>query len=533
MRLKLNGLLAAATAACAAFSMLSGEAAAWDLWDRLQAVQVENARVVDRSDARRITTSEGQSYALFFALAAGDREGFAKLLDWTERNLAGGDLTKRLPAWLWGRRSSGAWGVLDANNASDSDMWIAWCLLEAGRLWEMPDYSDKGRAMLELLKLESRDVRGLGPVVLPGHAGFEAGKGDAAVVKLNPSYAPVFVLRRFALEDPWWGPAADAAVEMIVRSAPSGLSPEWARFNAAGRLVKPEGEDFVDGSYNAIRTYLWAGMLSPEDPARAVLVERLRPMVEATRAMNFPPAHVNVVTGEAGEAGEAGPDYFGACLLPLLSENPDGRRAAALIRTVLCADPVREDRYYGNVLTLFGLGYDERRWRFDAAGRIVIREGGDLAEAPAAKPEMKSEMRSETKIGTRPEAKDERKAEQKPEQKTAPAQVDQADQADQPAAARPAAKPAEQKEQGAPAAAAAPAPVGKTETKASGNDSAAPAAEASASAAPAAAAGSAAAAPERASEKRPEEASGKAPARAPEQATGKTDDNSAGEEGAK
>lgn len=518
MRLKLNRLLAAATAACAAFSMLSGEAAAWELWDRLQAVQVENARVVDRSDARRITTSEGQSYALFFALAAGDREGFAKLLDWTERNLAGGDLTKRLPAWLWGRRSSGAWGVLDANNASDSDMWIAWCLLEAGRLWEMPDYSDKGRAMLELLKLESRDVRGLGPVVLPGHAGFEAGKGDAVVVKLNPSYAPVFVLRRFALEDPWWGPAADAAVEMIVRSAPSGLSPEWARFNAAGRLVKPEGEDFVDGSYNAIRTYLWAGMLSPEDPARAVLVERLRPMVEATRAMNFPPAHVNVVTGEAGEAG---PDYFGACLLPLLSENPDGRRAAALIRTVLCADPVREDRYYGNVLTLFGLGYDERRWRFDAAGRIVIREEGDLAEAPAAK--------------------DERKAEQKPEQKAAPAQADQVDQA---AAARPAAKPAEQKEQGAPATAAAPAPVGKTETKASGNDSAAPAAEASASAAPAAsaaAAGSAApaaqpepaAAASGAAEKRPEEASEKAPARASEQATGKTDDNSAGEEGAK
>jgi endoglucanase len=31
--------------------------------------------VIDPSDARKITTSEGQSYGLFFALAANDRAG--------------------------------------------------------------------------------------------------------------------------------------------------------------------------------------------------------------------------------------------------------------------------------------------------------------------------------------------------------------------------------------------------------------------------------------------------------------------------
>ena len=35
------------------------------------------------AEGRRITTSEGQSYALFFALVNDDRETFARLLDWT------------------------------------------------------------------------------------------------------------------------------------------------------------------------------------------------------------------------------------------------------------------------------------------------------------------------------------------------------------------------------------------------------------------------------------------------------------------
>lgn len=36
--------------------------------------------MIDPSDARKISTSEGQSYGLFFALAANDRAGFDKLL---------------------------------------------------------------------------------------------------------------------------------------------------------------------------------------------------------------------------------------------------------------------------------------------------------------------------------------------------------------------------------------------------------------------------------------------------------------------
>ncbi len=63
----------------------------------------QEGRVIDPSDARKITTSEGQSYGMFFAPAANDRVAFDNILDWTQNNLAQGSLKERLPARLWGQ----------------------------------------------------------------------------------------------------------------------------------------------------------------------------------------------------------------------------------------------------------------------------------------------------------------------------------------------------------------------------------------------------------------------------------------------
>ena len=110
--------------------------------------------MIDPSDARKISTSEGQSYGLFFALAANDRAGFDKLLTWTQNNLAEGDLKQHLPGWLWGKKDDEQWTLLDSNSASDSDLWIAWALLEAGRLWQQPQYTETGKALLARIVAE-------------------------------------------------------------------------------------------------------------------------------------------------------------------------------------------------------------------------------------------------------------------------------------------------------------------------------------------------------------------------------------------
>ena len=54
--------------------------------------EAAGALLVHRNTRNVSTTSEGQSYALFFALAANDREAFDKILLWTENNLADGSL---------------------------------------------------------------------------------------------------------------------------------------------------------------------------------------------------------------------------------------------------------------------------------------------------------------------------------------------------------------------------------------------------------------------------------------------------------
>src|SRR6202162_6512109 len=47
-----------------------------------------DGRVIDYSTPTQQTTSEGQSYAMFFALVANDRATFDRLLAWTRTNLA-------------------------------------------------------------------------------------------------------------------------------------------------------------------------------------------------------------------------------------------------------------------------------------------------------------------------------------------------------------------------------------------------------------------------------------------------------------
>ena len=143
-------------------------ACTWPAWEQFKQDYIsEGGRVIDPSDTRKITTSEGQSYALFFALAANDRKAFDQVLAWTRDNLAGGHLDDTLPAWLWGQKDKENWAVIDTNSASDADVWIAWSLLEAGRLWKDADYTRTGKALLKrIAREEVVKVPGLGLMLL-------------------------------------------------------------------------------------------------------------------------------------------------------------------------------------------------------------------------------------------------------------------------------------------------------------------------------------------------------------------------------
>ena len=114
-------------------------------------------------DEKRVT-SEGQSYMLFFALANGDRDMFEKVLIATEKHLCKGSFEKNLPAWLF---ENGA--ISDDNNALDADLFIAYSLIEAARIFDKPEYLDKSRAILaNIAKTSVYEHPVLGKLLIPG-----------------------------------------------------------------------------------------------------------------------------------------------------------------------------------------------------------------------------------------------------------------------------------------------------------------------------------------------------------------------------
>lgn len=337
---------------------------AWPAWENYkQALVSEDGRVIDPSTGQRISTSEGQGYGLFFALLANDQPSFARLLRWTQNNLAGGDLNHQLPAWQWGLSKDGQWRVLDANNASDADLWIAYSLLEAGRLWQRPDYETLGHNMLWRSAAQTlRKLPGLGLMLLPGDTGFESDQGW----RLNPSYLPPQLLARFASIAPVWAELAENTQRLLMEGSPKGFAPDWLKWQAGqGWAADPKG---ADGSYDAIRVYLWLGMLDKDAPGRAALVEHFKPMLGAIRRLGHVPEHVDVSTGIERGIGPAG---FSAALLPLLANDSSTGVALTEHRDDLRQSPPKAEAYYSQSLLMFGQGWDEQRYRFDKDGRLL------------------------------------------------------------------------------------------------------------------------------------------------------------------
>lgn len=340
----------------------------WPLWQRFKLSYLSaDGRVIDASTPRQITTSEGQSYALFFSLVANDRQAFDALLRWTQNNLAGGSLEKSLPAWQWGRDDDGAWRVLDANAASDADLWIAYSLGEAARLWREPGYARLGLAVANnIIGKEVVTVPGLGAVLLPGPQGFVTNRSW----RLNPSYLALPVIRGVARQtgEPLWNDIAQSSERVILGAAPNGFAADWVEFTKDGFIADHTSRGI--GSYDAIRVYLWAGMLPASDATRERLATALKPMLNSVAKQ---PTAIESVDTQTLQMRGAGSPGFSAALLPMLA---NARMSAALqVHRKRAAEESLQNNqnYYSDVLTLFGLGWLEQRYRFNRAGLLNLR----------------------------------------------------------------------------------------------------------------------------------------------------------------
>jgi endoglucanase len=111
-------------------------------------------------------------------------------------------------------------------------------------------------------------------------------------------------------------------------------------------------------------------MLSIADPARAALLAALRPMAAATASRGAPP---EVIDTRSSQLHGNGPVGFSAALLPFLASAALADAAhVQRLRARAWQDNVAHRAYYDEALMLFGLGWQERRYRFDANGSLLL-----------------------------------------------------------------------------------------------------------------------------------------------------------------
>jgi endoglucanase len=361
----------------------------WTLWSAYQARFIDaHGRVIDYTAGDR-TTSEGQAYALFFALVDNDRATFDRVTAWTQANLAQNDLKTQLPSWLWGKDASGAWKTLDVNPASDADVWMAYTFVEAGRLWKAPVYAEIGRAMMaEIAAKEVADLPGFGPMLLPGPVGFGHGKSNVRSWTLNPSYVPLFLFERLATVDPngpWQGIAAGIP-RLLEQSSRHGFAMDWVDYVSgdgfypttvgAAELDTGNGKSGPGGSYDAIRVYLWAGMTDGRGTARAEMLNALPGMSAYLANHDAPPEKVS---DQGVPMAEDGPVGYSAALLPYLRAEPDQSKVSAqqTVRMSKLRDAAtglygKDLAYYDQNLALFSTGFIEGRFSFGPGGELNV-----------------------------------------------------------------------------------------------------------------------------------------------------------------
>ena len=394
----------------------------WPLWNAYASHFIdEQGRVIDPQGAQR-TTSEGQSYALFFALVDNDRVRFDRLLQWTQSNLAGGNLETHLPGWLWGKSPEGQWKLLDVNPASDSDCWIAYTLLEAGRLWKNPAYLTLAHQMMNMIqKQEVTELPGFGSMLMPGPTALWMHNQTWTV---NPSYVPLFLFERLAEEDPAgpWGAIAMNIPRLLRQSTRHGFAMDWVDYvpgdgfypaagpgstpppatapgSAAGSpsrsapAAKPSQGKTVPsaavpaaspassakppmGSYDAIRVYLWAGMTNGSGQTRT---EMLGSMSGMASYLGNHPAPPEKVDDQGIPMEQDGPEGFSAALIPYLRAFPEMNKLATQQRVRIMAQfnsatglYGKDPAYYDQNLTLFATGFLEDRFRFGAHGELTV-----------------------------------------------------------------------------------------------------------------------------------------------------------------
>ncbi|MFP5220825.1 MAG: glycosyl hydrolase family 8 [Acidobacteriota bacterium] len=311
-------------------------------WTYYKATFIQkDGRVIDFFN-KQMSHSEGQSFTMYLSLAFDEPELFDTVWTWARNNLATPE-SEGLFAWSWGRRDDGSWGVLDANNATDGDIFLAWTLLRAGERWKRQDYIDASRTIARAIRERLTVTSGAYTILLPGRDGFV--KQDE--VAFNPSYFifPAFYDLARSGDADFWRKLHASCREVLSKTlaGPLSLPPDWVLL--AKGVFSPWGERGRSFSYDAIRVPLYLAW----DLDRKSLAG-FTPLLDMFKDKGTLPASIGVVAG-VGNEGTASAGFY-AVLARTAETLGDGGTAADLWRKAESLLPNEKQNYYSYVLFL-------------------------------------------------------------------------------------------------------------------------------------------------------------------------------------
>ncbi|TKI07226.1 glycosyl hydrolase family 8 [Martelella alba] len=246
-----------------------------------------DGRIIDTGN-HNISHSEGQGYAMLLAVFNDDQATFDRLLNWTNAHL----YRKDIGLYSWRYDPAGTPPVADINTASDGDTLIAWALLQAGRKWQQPAYTDaSGKLQAAIIKHNVIKFAGY-TLLLPGTTGFN----HTSSVTLNPSYFIFPAWQAFYRQShlKTWDDLAADGYKLLARmrfGAPQ-LPTDWVTLNADNTLA-PADRWPSRFSFDAVRIPLYINWAQPKSLALGPYVAYWRQFDRLST-----PAWVDVLTNE-------------------------------------------------------------------------------------------------------------------------------------------------------------------------------------------------------------------------------------------
>ena len=210
-----------------------------------------NGRVVDWQN-KGVTHTEGIGYSLFFSVYFSDKKTFYKIYRWFRKNLPLND--KGLIPWLWGKLPNGKWGILDSNDATDGNLWIAYSLLLGYEKWHDLELKEFALSLIRNIKKFDIYIKNKCIFLLPA-AKYFVNKNSVIV---NPSYYTPFIFRKIYEydKDPIWLKLAKQSYKLwyFIFLTPYHLYPEWIKVDKTYCKVTD-----ISGimAFNAIRIPIW------------------------------------------------------------------------------------------------------------------------------------------------------------------------------------------------------------------------------------------------------------------------------------